>query len=226
MKKIIFIFLFINSLAFSQSTNKYNLSVISDPKILKETVHKDPKKALVPIKDYVPNITLDIKYATTQNVFYTQLYKKPAALVRLPVAKALAAVQKDLITQGYGLKIYDAYRPYSVTCQMFEMLPDILYMGLPWTGSKHNRGIALDLTLIYLKTKKELKMPMPFDALVYASHPEFIKLPEEVIKNRELLKTVMQKHGFKVDPMEWWHFNYVSDTVFELLDVPFEKMGL
>lgn len=212
--------------ANAQSTNKYGLSIISDPKILKETIQKDPNKALVRIKDFVPNITLDIKYATTQNVFYTQLYKKPEALVRLPVAKALAAVQKDLNELGYSLKIYDAYRPYSVTCQMFEMLPDTLYMGLPWQGSKHNRGIALDLTLIDLKTKKELKMPTPFDALVYAAHPEFEKLPEEVIKNRELLKTVMKKHGFKVDPMEWWHFNYVSDTVFELLDIPFEKIDL
>jgi D-alanyl-D-alanine dipeptidase len=61
-------------------------------------------------------------------------------------------------------------------------------------------------------------MPTPFDALVYAAHPEFMKLPEEVIKNRELLKIVMKKHGFQVDPMEWWHFNYMSDTKFELLD--------
>lgn len=212
--------------AFAQSTNKYGLFIISDPKILEETIQKDPNKALVRIKDYVPNIALDIKYATTQNVFYTQLYKKTAALVRLPVAKALAEVQKDLNEQGYSLKIYDAYRPYSVTCQMFEMLPDTLYMGLPWQGSKHNRGIALDLTLIDPKTKKELKMPTPFDALVYAAHPEFKKLPEEVIKNRELLKNVMKKHGFKVDPMEWWHFNYVSDTVFELLDIPFERLEL
>jgi zinc D-Ala-D-Ala dipeptidase len=67
-------------------------------------------------------------------------------------------------------------------------------------------------------------MPIPFDALVYAAHPEFIILPEEVMKNRKLLKTIIIKHGFKVDPMEWWHFNYVSDTVFELLDIPLEKL--
>ncbi len=101
--------------------------------------------ALVRLKDFVPSIALDIKYATTQNVFYTKLYKKPQALVRLPVAKALAAVEKDLNVQGFGLKIYDAYRPYSVTCQIFEMLPYTLYMGLPWQGSKHNpvHGFAL-----------------------------------------------------------------------------------
>ncbi len=220
------ILFFICAKLTAQIPNQYSLNIISDPKVLKEGIQKDPNKALVQIKDYVPNIALDIKYATTQNVFYTQLYKKPTALVRLPVAKALAEVQRELNKQGFGLKIYDAYRPYSVTCQMFEMLPDTLYMGLSWTGSKHNRGIALDLTLIDLKTKKELKMPTPFDALVYAAHPEFMKLPEEVIKNRELLKSVMKKHGFKVDPIEWWHFNYVSDTVFELLDIPFEKLEL
>jgi D-alanyl-D-alanine dipeptidase len=71
--------------SFAQIPNKYGLSIISDPNILKETIQKDPNKALVRIKDYVPNIALDIKYATTQNVFYTQLYKKPAALVRLPI---------------------------------------------------------------------------------------------------------------------------------------------
>jgi D-alanyl-D-alanine dipeptidase len=68
-------------------------------------------------------------------------------------------------------------------------------------------------------------MSSTFDSLVYATNPEFMKLPEVVIKNRELLKTVIKKHGFKVDPMEWWHFNYVSDTVFELLDIPFEGLG-
>jgi D-alanyl-D-alanine dipeptidase len=95
-------------------------------------------------------------------------------------------------------------------------------MGLPWTGSKHNKGIALDLTLVNLKTGKELKMPTPFDALVYASHPEFPLVSDEAKQNRELLKDVMKRHGFVVDPMEWWHFNYKSSTNFEILDLPFK----
>lgn len=68
-------------------------------------------------------------------------------------------------------------------------------------------------------------MHNPFNASVYAAHPEFLKLPEEVINNRELLKSTMKKHGFKVDPMEWWHFNYVCDRIFELLDILFERLG-
>jgi D-alanyl-D-alanine dipeptidase len=223
-KALILLLVLCNTQSFAQSANKYGLDIITDPKIFIELTQKDSNKKLVSIKEYIPNITLDIKYATTQNVFYTKLYDYPEALVRLPVVKALMKVENELNEKGYGLKIYDAYRPYSITCKMYEMLPDTLYMGLPWQGSKHNRGIALDLTLIDLKTKKELKMPTPYDALVYAAHPEFMKLPEETIMNRELLKATMKKYGFKVDPMEWWHYNYVSDQVFELLDIPFENL--
>jgi zinc D-Ala-D-Ala dipeptidase len=206
--------------AQSDSLNQYGLYIISSIEKFKQTVEKDSSKQLVRIKDYVPNVVLDIKYATTQNVFYTKLYDRSHAYMRLPAAKALALVQKELNESGLGLKIYDAYRPYSVTCHMFEMIPDTNYMGLPWTGSKHNRGVALDLTLIDLKTRQELRMPTPFDALVYASHPQFMGLPDSVIQNREKLKIVMQKHGFVVDPMEWWHFNYTPNKGFELLDLP------
>lgn len=216
------LFIGLSSANAQQIVNKYGLTIINTIAEYNKTIEVDGQKKLVKIKDFAPTIALDIKYATSQNVFYTQLYKTPSALVRLPVAKALAQVQEDLNKQGLSLKIYDAYRPYSVTCQMYEMLPDTIYMGLPWQGSKHNRGIALDLTIIDLKTRQELPMPTPFDALVYASHPEFMKLPANVIQNRELLKSVMKKHGFKVDPVEWWHYNYVSTTTFELLDIPFE----
>ncbi len=209
----------------AQRANPYGLSIINDVPTFLRTVELDSNKAFIEISDYAPTIVLDIKYATTQNVFYTQLYKQPRAYVRLPVVKALAAVQTDLANKGIGLKVYDAYRPYLVTCQMFAMLPDTVYMGLPRQGSRHNRGVALDLTLIDLKTGKELRMPTPFDALVYASHPNFDRLPADVIRNRELLKTTMQKHGFTVDPVEWWHYNYKTSTTFELLDLSFDEIA-
>ncbi|WP_288427091.1 M15 family metallopeptidase [uncultured Spirosoma sp.] len=224
-------YLFVALLVFTcqavdaQRANPYGLSIINDVPALLRTVELDSNKAFVEITDYAPTIALDIKYATTQNVFYTQLYKQPRAYVRLPVAKALAAVQTDLASKGVGLKVYDAYRPYSVTCQMFEMLPDTVYMGLPRQGSRHNRGVALDLTLIDLKTGNELRMPTPFDALVYASHPNFDRLPADVIRNRDLLKTTMQAHGFTVDPVEWWHYNYKTKTTFELLDLSFDEIA-
>jgi len=221
IKTIIYSSLFLNIIGAINAQNTNKLLIITTKKAYLKTVKEDGDKALVLIKKYVPSIKLDIKYATSQNIFYQKLYPKALAYVRLPVAKALAKVQEELKSKGLSLKIYDAYRPYSVTVQMFEMLPDTLYMGLPWTGSKHNKGIALDLTLVSLKTGKELKMPTPFDALVYASHPEFPLVSDEAKQNRELLKDVMKRHGFVVDPMEWWHFNYKSSTNFEILDLPF-----
>ncbi len=219
-KNILYIVLaFMLQAKAQNSTNPYGLSIISTKKELINTIKSDGNKTLVDLKQYIPSLTLDIKYATTNNIFYKKLYSKPFAFMRLPAAKALKKVQADLLQLGISLKIYDAYRPYSVTCTMFNILPDTIYMGLPWKGSKHNRGIAVDLTIIDNKTKKELQMPTPFDALVYASNPQFKDLPNEKIKNRDLLIAYMKKHGFTVDPVEWWHFNYKSDTEFEILDI-------
>jgi D-alanyl-D-alanine dipeptidase len=204
--------------------NKYGLAIYDSTSSLLSQIQTDSNKRFVNLKDFIPGVVLDIKYATSQNVFYEQLYPKAYALLRFPAADALKKVQLELNSKGYGLKIYDAYRPYSVTCRMWDILPDSIYMGLPWTGSKHNRGISVDLTLVDFKSKREIKMPTPFDALVYASHPYFSLLPEEILRNRDLLINTMIKYGFKVDPVEWWHFNYLSDKSFELLDIPHEEI--
>lgn len=206
------------------SSNRYGLKLLNTAETLLQTISMDSNKAFVHIRDYVPEVILDIKYASKANVFYEQLYPKPYALIRLPVAKALRGVQEDLRPLGIGLKIYDAYRPYSVTCRMWELLPDSNYMGLPWKGSKHNRGIAVDLTLADLRTGKELAMPTPYDALVYAAHPSFMGLPDSVIRNRTLLITTMKKWGFTVDTMEWWHFNYSAGNEYELLNIDHEDL--
>lgn len=219
------IFIFSSGSGYAQdTTNKYGLYIINTVEKLKQTIAADTNKLFVDIKEFVPDVELDIKYATRQNIFYERLYKKPHAITRLPVAKALVQVQAELKLHGLSLKIYDAYRPYHVTCRMWDLLPDTIYMGNPKKGSKHNRGIALDLTLINLTTREELKMPTPFDALVYAAHPDFMGLPDSVIKNRQVLIDVMGRHGFSVDPVEWWHFNYKSVADFELLDIDADEI--
>jgi len=101
------------------STNAYGLYVISSLYELQRTIAADSNGAFVQLTDYAPSIVLDIKYGTAQNVFYEKLYDTSYALTRLPVARALAAAQKEFEQQGKGLKVYDAYRPYSVTCYMF-----------------------------------------------------------------------------------------------------------
>lgn len=99
---------------------------------------------------------------------------------------------------GLGLKIYDAYRPYKVTVYFYEKLQDSVFLAVPWRGSRHNRGTTVDLTLIDLKSGKELKMPTRYDAISPKAHINFKKLPSKVIRNRNLLLNTMQKHGFKV----------------------------
>lgn len=222
---VFFILLFYNSIGFAQDPgSSYGLPVIHDLQQLRKTIAADSNKALVALNECIPGIVLDIKYATKANVFQEQLYAQPYAFLRLPVAKALASVQNELLTKGLSLKIYDAYRPYSVTCRMWAIIPDTTYMGLPWKGSKHNRGIAVDLTLIDTLSGKELPMPTAFDAFVKEAHPAYADLHPAVKQNRDLLISTMLKYGFTVDPVEWWHFNFNAANEFELLDIPHHQL--
>src|SRR5690606_31842704 len=111
-------------------------------------------------------------------------------------AEALGAVEAELATMGYGLKIWDAYRPYRVTVEFYEHVQDSTFAASPYTGSKHNRGCAVDLTLIDKATGEELAMPTPFDEFSARAHVAYNDLPTEVIANRDLLIQAMSNHGF------------------------------
>lgn len=146
------------------------------------------------------------------------------AYVRLPVSDALFKVQKELEKQGIGIKIFDAYRPYSATLLFYEIQKDTIYVAAPWKGSRHNRGCSVDLTLVDLKTGKELKMPTSFDSFSEESWPSYNNLPRKVIGNRQTLINVMSKYGFTVYPEEWWHYDFQGWKNFDLLDIPFEAL--
>jgi len=121
---------------------------------------KDNK--LVHIKTIIPDIILDIRYATTNNFLNKKLYSKPICLLRYGVAKKLLKVQQQLKKQGLGLKIYDGYRPLSVTKIMYNLSENKLLVAPP-TGSNHNRGAAVDITLVKIENGEELLMPSYFD---------------------------------------------------------------
>ena len=125
---------------------------------------------------------------------------------------------------GIGLKIFDAYRPYSVTEKMWEPIKDERYVADPKKGSGHNRGIAVDLTLINLKTKVELPMGTGYDNFSDTAHSTFMALPVEILQNRNLLKNIMEKNGFKVLETEWWHYSFTDAKDFELMDISFKKL--
>ncbi len=205
--------------------NKYGLWIIKDVKILKATVKINSNKKMIDVKKIIPDIDLDLKYAGKNNFMHKKLYNNiHTTYLRTPAAIALQQVQKELNLLGLGLKIFDAYRPYSVTEKMWEPIKDDRYVADPKKGSGHNRGIAVDLTIINLKTKEGLNMGTGFDNFSDTAHQNFSFLPQDILKNRKLLISLMEKNGFKSLETEWWHYSLPNAKDFELLDVSFKSL--
>ena len=212
---------------YSQDTthNKYGLWVISSYTSYLACVRKDAGKEMVDLKKIIPGLVFDLRYAGNDNFMKTKLYPPlNTTFLRKPVAAALAAVQKNLNKQGLRLKIYDAYRPYSVTEKMWELVKDDRYAADPKTGSGHNRGISVDLTVIDLQTREPLNMGTDFDNFSDSAHYDFTALPKEVLQNRLLLRAIMEKNGFKALESEWWHFSFSDGAAYELLDISFDEL--
>jgi len=174
---------------------------------------------LVDVQTVIPGIVLDIRYATTNNFTGRQLYPFSKCYLRRAAAEKLRAAQAELVPMGYGLKIFDGYRPLSVQWKMWEVFPQPGYVADPRKGSRHNRGAAVDVTLIHLPDGADLPMPTPFDDFTEKAHRNYDNLPEEVIRNRQLLERVMAKHGFMGLPTEWWHFDDRDWRRYPLSDV-------
>jgi D-alanyl-D-alanine dipeptidase len=166
-----------------------------------------PGHEFVDVQTHIPSIVVSLPYATEQNFFKKRFYASNTCLLRRSVVDRLAAVQKELSSQGLGLKIWDGYRPRSVQYEFWKTLPDPNYVADPAKGSRHNRGAAVDLTLVDLKSGKELPMPTGYDDFTPKAAADFKLVSPEVLKNRTLLQQVMLKHGFEIFPSEWWHFD-------------------
>ncbi len=206
------------------SPNRYGLKVVEDLSIYEALVAEDPAKALVDLESFIPGLAVDVRYATRENFMGEKLYPVAKVYLRRPAAEALRAVQKELAEEGLGLKVFDGYRPYRVTEKMWERYGDPDFVADPKSGSRHNRGCAVDVTLISLKTGEALPMPTGYDEFTKAAAADFADLPEEVIKNREVLRKAMDRHGFEMLPSEWWHFDFRGWEKFELMNVPLDKL--
>jgi D-alanyl-D-alanine dipeptidase len=205
--------------------NKHGLWVIHNTKLFNVTTKSNPNKQMIDIQKFIPGVILDLRYATTNNFMHKKLY--PAitkTYLRLPAAQALQRIERELKEMGFGIKIFDAYRPYSVTEKMWEPIKDDRYVADPKKGSGHNRGITVDLTIINLKTTKELPMGTGYDNFTDTAHQTFTALPKEILANRNILKSLMEKHGFIALESEWWHYFLPNGSNFELLDIPFKKL--
>lgn len=205
--------------------NKYGLKLIEDIQGYQQQVKIDGDRALVPLKGLIGHLKTDFVYATSSNFTGEILYKAPAAYLRKPAAIALRNVANRLEKMGYGLLIYDAYRPYSVTVKMWEVVPDNRYAADPRHGSGHNRGLSVDLSLYYLATGQPVAMPTKFDDFTPRAHVDFDDLPDNILKNRSLLRKVMTEGGFKPLRTEWWHFTYPGNSsVYNLMDLSFKAL--
>lgn len=199
--------------------------VINNVADYKNSIIADNSKQLISIQSFVPQIVVDLRYATKNNFTGHILYENAAALCRLPVAIALKKINEELNKKGLGLKVFDAYRPYKVTKKMWKLVHDERYTANPAKGSGHNRGAAIDLTLVNLSTGEELEMPTSFDDFTEKAHHDYMDLPERVLNNRKLLKSTMENYGFVALSTEWWHYSLpnASDR-FELLDLSFTQL--
>jgi D-alanyl-D-alanine dipeptidase len=164
-------------------------------------------------------IKLDIRYATKNNFTHQQVYASARCLLRRAAAESLHVVQRELQKQGLSLKVYDGYRPLSVQKKFWEICPDDRYVANPAKGSRHNRGAAVDLTIVDHKGR-ELEMPTPFDDFTEKAGRAYMKLPKKALQNRALLERVMTKHGFVAMPSEWWHFDFRGWDRFPIMDEP------
>jgi zinc D-Ala-D-Ala dipeptidase len=204
---------------------QYGLKTINTLEEYRKLIAADPQQEIINLKDIIPGINLDIRYATANNLMHRPMYHTAAAFLRLPAAQALLAVQQELQPMGYALKIYDGYRPYRVTVAFYEAYHDTNFVASPFTGSRHNRGCAIDLTLINLKTGKELVMPTEYDAMTKQASATWTQgLSAEALKDRKLLQDVMQQHGFLILLTEWWHFDFAGWKNYPVTDISFEDL--
>ncbi|HYF04188.1 MAG TPA: M15 family metallopeptidase [Patescibacteria group bacterium] len=179
---------------------------------------------LVNIAHIDPRIVLDIRYATTNNFTGKILYSEPKCFLRLSVAEKLRRVQNDLEPLGLGLKIYDGYRPLSVQRELWRLTPSKKYVANPAIGSKHNRGAAVDLTLIQLYDCAELPMPSGYDEFTKRAHRNYVGASAQEKKNSGLLEFYMMKHGFLPLPHEWWHYDVADWRKFPITDIPLHEL--
>jgi D-alanyl-D-alanine dipeptidase len=174
---------------------------------------------LIDIQKLAPGIVVDLRYATQNNFTGQQLYPVSKCLLCQPVAERLARVQNKLEKKNLGLKVWDCYRPLSIQKKLWSLVPDPRYVADPKTGSRHNRGASIDLTLVDSQGK-ELPMPTEFDEFSNKAHRDFMDLPSHIIQNRLALQTAMEEEGFSGLPTEWWHFDDPEWNLYALRDEP------
>lgn len=183
------------------------------------------QKGFVLVEAVAPGVRVDLRYAKTHNFTHKQVYPASArCYLRLDVAQRVGRVQERLWAKGLGLKLLDCYRPLRVQKRFWQLVPDERYVANPQKGSRHNRGAAVDLTLVD-REGREQEMPTAFDDFSERAHRNFMALPEGAIANRQQLQDAMVAEGFVPMPTEWWHFDAPDAKTYGLADVGFDQLA-
>lgn len=228
-KKNIATVFFILSVSFgcAQAKKIVKLRPVNEKDSFFSVVERDSLQEMIELKSLIPNLQYDLRYAGKNNFTGKRMYPKNThtTYLRRKTALALAKVAEELKGKGLGIKIWDAYRPYRTTVRFWKLIHDERFVANPAKGSGHNRGTAVDLTLVDLKTGKDLEMPTPFDDFSPAAFHGAKSIDEARIRNRELLRSTMEKFGFVPLDTEWWHYSWPGGTAYEVLDLTFKALG-
>ncbi len=218
---IVFVFLLVQP-SFAQDTDLSHPSPKNPPK--EKGAFK--KTDLVELITLDPTIKLDIRYATDNNLVGRPVYTQARAFLQRPAAEALVKANEFLKTKGYGLLVFDGYRPWSVTKVFWDITPvkDRIFVADPNKGSRHNRGCAVDLSLYSLATGEEIEMTGVYDEMSERSYPNYTGGTKEQRDMRDLLRSAMEAEGFTVYEYEWWHFDFNDWRSYRITNVPFEKL--
>jgi zinc D-Ala-D-Ala dipeptidase len=183
---------------------------------------------LVEVLKLDSTIKLDVRYATPNNFLGRPVYNEARAFLQRPAAEAIARANRKLREKGYGLLVFDGYRPWSVTKIFWDSTPQDKkrFVADPSQGSRHNRGCAVDLTLYSLRSGLEVEMPSSYDEMTERAYPNYSGGTEEQRRLREMLRKAMESEGFTVNEFEWWHFDYKDWKAYPILNVPFENLRL
>ncbi len=182
--------------------------------------------ALVELISLDSSIKLDVRYAGTNNFMGAAMYSQARAFLQRPAAEALVRAHRALAREGYGLLIHDAYRPWYVTWMFWEATPDSqrIFVANPATGSRHNRGAAVDLTLYDRATGRAVRMPSGYDEFTDRAYADYPGGTAAERTRRAVLRRAMEAEGFTVNSTEWWHFDYRGWRAFPVMNVPFERI--
>lgn len=203
--------------------NDNSITVVDSTKLLTNQYTKNEllsfkDSTFVDLKKLDTSFVYDMKYASKDNFLKEKVYDCANCLLRYKTAQSLINANNSFKKLGFKIKLFDCYRPLTIQKKMWEIYPDARYVANPSKGSNHNRGSAVDMTLVNINNNEDLDMGTTFDFFGNRAHHSYPYLPKNILENRKVLKSVMETNGFKSITSEWWHYNLVNSYRFKISD--------